>query len=399
MHTMDGSESIADDIFLDRSSYESPVPAAPVKKFLGWHRPRKQFVRTRQWQGEILALLSDHPKARGSTLSYLGLPGADLLDLRHFHASVCTPNGLSLKFLGFNTGAQPGSKNYEEMTVSVDEVRRLAMVDEQSQIIPDNFALLGSIRSYAFSVARKMGPFDVVNLDLCDGFGKGAPGAASSSYYDAICQLMTLQSFHDRPWILFLTTRADRPTVHPEVLERMSMLYKKNLEDHANFLAASVDKFNVDCGNLDQALETVPGHLRVFLTGLAKWFISVALGGQPQIGVHLRNVMGYKIVKDSEDVDMVSLAFRCVPSEGAFRDPTGLARNAAIALDEVGLALKAIGKVASMKDVDDLLANNDSLRNELVDSMSSLLELARYDSASYREWVDKDETDDEEATT
>ncbi|WP_153066769.1 PP_RS20740 family protein [Xanthomonas arboricola] len=396
---MDGSESLADEIFLDRPSYESPIPAAPVKKFLGWHRPRKQFVRTRQWQGEIAALLRDHPKTHGSTLSYMGLPGADLLDLRHFHTTICTPNGLSLKFLGFNTGAKPGSKNYDEMTISVDEVRRLEMVDEQSQIIPDNFALLGSVKSFAFSVARKMGPFDIVNLDLCDGFGKGAPGAASSSYYDAICQLMALQSFHDRPWILFLTTRTDRPTVHPDVLERMSTLYKNNLQDHENFRAASIENFNVDSGNLDQALQTAPGHLSVFLTGLAKWFISVALGGRPQIGVHLRSAMGYKIVKDSTEVDMVSLAFRCVPSEGAFPDPTGLARNAAIALDEVSLALKAIGKVATMKDVDDLLANNDSLKNELVDSMSSLLELARYNSASYREWVDKDETDDEEATT
>ncbi len=37
-----------------------------------------------------------------------------------------------------------------------------------------------------------MGPYDVVNLDLCDGFGKDAHDKFEENHYNALSQLMTL---------------------------------------------------------------------------------------------------------------------------------------------------------------------------------------------------------------
>ncbi len=53
----------------------------PQKEFKPWHRPRKQWIRVKQWKQETLRLvdaitLTDRP------LTYLSLPGDDLLDVR-----------------------------------------------------------------------------------------------------------------------------------------------------------------------------------------------------------------------------------------------------------------------------------------------------------------------------
>ena len=55
-----------------------------AREFLPWHRPRKQFVR-RMWKGCLEDILKQ--REPDSEISYLGLPGADLLDLRFFGAS------------------------------------------------------------------------------------------------------------------------------------------------------------------------------------------------------------------------------------------------------------------------------------------------------------------------
>src|SRR4051812_14989998 len=91
----------ADDI-VEIRSYEAPLPVK--RTFAPWHRPRKQFVRDHQWKVQINSMLADVPTEDG-TLKYLGLPGADLLDLRHFHSEVCLPQNIGLRFLGFNSAA------------------------------------------------------------------------------------------------------------------------------------------------------------------------------------------------------------------------------------------------------------------------------------------------------
>jgi hypothetical protein len=67
----DSEQSLADDIVGD-GTYEASAPEQ--LKFLPWHRPRKQFVRQRQWSAEIERLLDDCPITDGK-LKYLGLPG------------------------------------------------------------------------------------------------------------------------------------------------------------------------------------------------------------------------------------------------------------------------------------------------------------------------------------
>lgn len=97
--------------------------------------------------------------------------------------------------------------------------------------------------------------------------------------------------------------------------------------------------------------------------------------------------MGYKIVRDSEELDMISLAFRCVPTFVGYPDPIGLASANENPPTEPPLALKAINKIAGIKDVDSLLSGNQGLTDQLISSMAELVRLARYNEEDYRQWA------------
>src|ERR1700676_2295882 len=90
-----------DDYTADLVAVEEYDYALPSKKtFRPWHRPRKQFIRNDQWCHFTKVLIEEIQISDGS-LTYFGLPGVDLLDLRCFSANVCEPKALKLRFLGF----------------------------------------------------------------------------------------------------------------------------------------------------------------------------------------------------------------------------------------------------------------------------------------------------------
>ncbi|NVH98168.1 PP_RS20740 family protein [Burkholderia pseudomallei] len=377
-------EGLADDI-VELSAYEASLPEA--KEFLPWHRPRKQYVRHHQWCEQIGRMLDDAPLTDG-TLKYLGLPGVDLLDLRHFHATLCETRNINLRFLGFNSSARPSSTAHTELNISLDEVRRLEYVDPMSLVIGDNFALVAKENSIACRKARELGPYDVINLDLCDGFGAQAPGELNNSYYDAVNSLFALQARSKSPWLLLLTTRADRQNVDAGVLQALLSKYIDNLANCQAFLDASREKFAIETEEaLRAAAETPDGLLSVFLTGLCKWFLGLALAHQPPTSVELRSVIGYRVDEEAEHEDLISLALRFTPTFVPAGDPLGLANQPVAAPDECSLSARALKRVAKRVDADKKLADDAALNQSMIDATAALLSLARYDTDAYRAWL------------
>lgn len=381
------SSGIADDIFDGGFDYEAPVPRRE-RKFLPWHKPRKQFVRDRQWVGEVDRLLNDSPLRDGKPLTYLGLPGNDLLDLRHFHKKVCSVRGCGLYFLGFNSAAKLNKDDEFEMNLSLAEVKSLELIDERSDVILDEFSMLSRTQSVAYRRARDVGPFDVINLDLCDGFGIHRPGRENGSYYDSLSSILALQARYDRSWLLFLTTRVDRDSVNERTLEKLVEKYLNNLNDSEKFASKSTELFGIlDDQTLREKIGAELGHVQVFLTGLAKWLISMALQGRPPTSVKLKSVMGYQVARKSECADLVSMAFRFDPAHQGLPDPLGLAGRVEEQISEPDLAVSAIQKVAAMKDVDGILSENPALLNEVTSDMADLVQLARYDRNQFMIWA------------
>lgn len=380
-------ENHADNI-VNLGDYEAPPPPVAKGEFLPWHRPRKQYVRHHQWCNEVIKLITDSPLADG-VLKYLGLPGVDLLDLRHFHSAVCEENNVSLRFLGFNNSARPRSKAQTELNISLDEVMRLPRVDPLSNVIGDDFARIANQNSIAFSKACELGPYDVINLDLCDGFGAQSPGTLDDSYYDAVNTLLSLQARSKSPWLLLLTTRADKANINDQVLHTLIKKYLSNLTDCDSFREASREHFDIETAEaLAKATLSPAGLLPVFLTGLCKWFVALALEHQPPTIVELRSVFGYRVEKNSEHEDLISLALKFTPTFAPPGDKMGLAKSVAVKFDEGTMATKALRRVAKRIDADKKLADDAKLYQTMVDATGHLLGLARYDIAAYKVWVE-----------
>lgn len=378
-------EEHADDI-VEIVAYEAPMPAS-AKPFLPWHRPRKQYVRNHQWCHEIIRMVTETAPV-GGVLKYLGLPGVDLLDLRHFHTAVCEPHQIDMRFLGFISGAHPASKAQTELNISLDEVRRLPRIDPMSDVIGDNFARVANQTSLAFVRARALGPYDVINLDLCDGFSAQAPGTLDNSYYEAVRSLLALQARTMNPWLLLLTTRADKPNINSEVLQKLLGKYVSNLSECAPFREASREHFHIETEEaLLAAVDEPAGLLPVFLTGLCKWFVALALEHQPPTSVELRSVFGYRVDTDAEHEDLISLAFKFIPTFVPAADPMGLANQAIAAPDEGTLATRALKRVAKRIDADKNLAEDAVLHQSMIDGTAHLLGLARYDVEAYKVWL------------
>lgn len=375
----------ADDI-VEVLVYEAAMPTS-AKPFLPWHRPRKQYVRHHQWCHEIIRMVTDTPPI-GGVLKYLGLPGVDLLDLRHFHTSVCEAHQIDMRFLGFIAGAQPASKAQTELNISLDEVRRLPRINAMSEVIGDNFARVANQTSLAFVKARALGPYDVINLDLCDGFSAQAPGTLDNSYYEALRSLLALQARTSNPWLLLLTTRADRPNINADVLQRLLGKYVSNLLECEAFRKASKEHFDIETEEaLIAAVGEPAGLLPVFLTGLCKWFVALALMHQPPTSVELRSVFGYRVETGSEHEDLISLAFRFTPTFLPAIDPLGLACQPITLPDEGTLATRALKRVAKRIDADKKLLDDAELLQSMIDGSAHLLGLARYDIEAYKAWL------------
>jgi hypothetical protein len=295
---------------------------------------------------------------------------------------------LALRFLGFNSSARPLSKEQTSLNISLDEVRRMGNVDQRSEIIGDDFIRLAQSNTVAYSRAIELGPYDVINLDLCGGFTEQDPGKLKHTYYDAVNSLLSLQARYPRPWLLFLTTRADRATIDDNVLQILQEKYIANLDNCEEFRDASMEKFSISSREeLADAAQTERGLLPIFLTGLFKWFLGLALAQQPQTSVSLSSVIGYKVCEKSACEDLISLALRFTPTFNPVVDTTGLANPDITGLDEGRLATKGLKRIAKRTDADKCLAEREDIKKEMTEATALLLKQARYDPQAYKEWV------------
>ena len=380
----DASDDLASGIVAVQE-YKFSVPTK--KRFLPWHRPRKQFVRNDQWSYQIGALLDEFPPTTGR-LTYFGLPGVDLLDIRYFGSTVCEPRAIKLRFLGFNNGAESRSDAQVELNISLDEISKAPSFDPQSEIVPDDIRELVNEDSIAWQKTFEFSPYDVVNLDLCDGFGAEPPGQINETYYNAISKLLAVQMRKKSSWLLLLTTRVGKDHVHADTLERLSTLYIDNLTKCPPFNKASEEKFYIsNAASLQSAKKHEVGVQSIFLVGFCKWLLRLAIGQTPPSKMAVKSVFGYRVRKDAEVEDMVSIAIRVDPTHGPIKDPSNLASIQPAKIDECDLATQALKKVGGLLDVDAYLSSEKTVRDEMIEAMCSLLQAARYDTDEYRRWV------------
>ena len=379
-------ESLAEGII----GVKNYIPESPKKKnFLPWHRPRKQYVREVQWCQEILKMV-DEVLPENNILKYLGLPGDDLLDLRYFHEQICEPKNIQLKYLGFNNSVSASSKNKTEFNISLDEVNKLRLIDPNSIVIGDDFTQIAIDDSIAWDRSKKMGPFDVINIDLCDGFGKVEPDKFIETHYNTLRKLLTLQARRSNPWLLFLTTRTGSSHIHSTVFDKLCDLYCANLNECDGFRNSSSTKFSIyDKATLNSASETGKGISDIFIIALCKWVARILVQQNPPSTLEAKNVIGYKVYPKADHQDLVSIAIKITPTFLPGTDNVGLAtvENHPNSVDECAIALQVLESVYEQIDADKILDDDSELKAQMVSVTSELLEAARYDISYYADWV------------
>ena len=243
-------------------------------------------------------------------------------------------------------------------------------------------------KSIAWKKAVALGPYDVINLDLCDGFGAAAPTSIDNTYYNAVRRLMALQARTPTSWLLLLTTRVGEHHVHAEVLDRLLAKYIENLRTCDPFRELSRELFACVDEVGTRAAATGANHfLPLFLCGLCKWLLGLALDQQPPTTAELKNVIGYRVYGGAPHEDLVSIALRFTPTFQPPVDATGLANHPLTVPDECGLSVGVLNRIAVRQDADAILRDNALLQGRMVDATAGLLALARYDSDAYRNWI------------
>ncbi len=375
----DQGDDLSQDIF-SRTDYAANQP--PPKQFKPWHLPRKQFVRREQWITQARKAFEGRDDQ--APVAYLGLPGVDLLDLRYLHQQLCIPLGRRLRYLGFNSEAATNESARVDLHTSLDEVSRLGNVDPQSDVIRDDFRGLARTDSIAYKKARTLGPFDVVNLDLCDGIAGDDP-ASQTTLYTAIAALIALQVRRPHPWTLLITSRIGRDHFHADALQALLSYYNTNIASCEKFAKACAELLGAeDPAEIDPATCQEPLFLRVAIVALCNWLLAL---GQSQSPNHVRmaSCLGYRVNRGAPCEDLVSIAliFRPVITPPA----DALAAGPATPVDQCAEATQIARRASHLGDVDAILDSDAALTDELIGEMADLLKSARYNPDEYKSWL------------
>ena len=352
------------------------------REFKPWHRPRKQFVRREQWAEQVRRLYADRPTE--DPLRYLGLPGTDLIDLRYLYEQICRPASRPLIFLGFNSRLQPDSPARRELDISLYEVRRLPNVQQQSDVIHDDFRRISDESSIAWDRARTLGPFDVVNIDLCDGLASDSP-TIRQSIYDALSQVTALQGHSLTPWLLLITTRIGPNMFDSDAEAAILQRFHDNVCTCDGFAEECQQYLGLDATTIDSTTCSDDDYLKLMIVALGKWLAKLVQASRSS-QVTLASTLGYRVVKNAPCEDLVSIALRCEPIVA--RPENALSPAPPQPFDECKTAKRIVRRTANRKDVDSKLEADPDTQEALVIEMEHLLTAARYDVSLYRPWLD-----------
>lgn len=370
-----------------------PAPAAPAKRdYQPWHKPRKQYIRRKQWCQEIGRLIRkiDIP-ADSKVFRYLTLPSEDMLDVRVLEDSLAHAD-LKLRYLGFfNT--QPGSENDLRMNISENEVKELARIDENSQVFRDLLETAGNRKSKAFRALEEHAPFHAVNIDLC-GHLAAPRRENANSCIDAIRSIAEVQARKtSQGWLFFLTTRVQPDQFDADHLSAFVAAILDNMGKSAEFSNSVSAIFDRDGAALIERLEKAremnqEEFRRFFCIGFGKWFLAFLMAAHPQTQVEMLPSYYYAIQGGR---DMLSLAFRCTPRIMVPVDPYGLVQagsqqNAGM-LDEVALGVKVAHQSAELVNIDQVLAADAVLMERMIEDSMRFLQSAHFDVSDYRNFA------------
>lgn len=363
---------------------QAAVPI-PLNKLQPWHRPRKQFVRERQWQFLANALIhmlkkGKAPSLRDGKLKYLTLPGIDHFDVEVIGEAV-QANGLKLEATGFLSEAEKDPVKARSQ-VRADALIKRGLIEDTSITFPYKFEDMSSGTSQAYREIKSRAPFHIINVDACGSIAR--PKAQQSArIINALHSLIALQfETMSDPWVLFLTTDARPDDLSPEVICGLDDAIRQNAAESDVFRDGAISCVGVDGQDIEDALITACENPARFVNkyslGLSKWLLHNAAAR----GWDLKSKKFYCYSTrpgENNDVSMPCLAFEFRRRPVIMEDVFGAVHNPARPKeDPLDFSAIALQRVTEMKNIDQLFAEDDAVRQEFSQKQRLLLEGAGY---------------------
>lgn len=312
-----------------------------TENFLPWHKPRKQWVRDKQWWGQINSHILPH--LRGTdTIRYFGLPGDDILDIRYLQQKL-SKHGKSVFMLGLLSSAKGWESAQKQLSKALDS----AGIHKDSSIEQLNFDQLDNVRSLAYQKMEKVGYFDVVNLDFCDNII--AP-QLKARRLTAIKNLLAYQfQVVPRRWLMFLTTRSSKGSSCLETFELLAQRLEQNLAIDS-FWQEFQERFD-STPLLDRNLnrDALEGQhfIDTYTIGIFKYLVKEALDSGYKI--KLDSIVRYNIEGEAAGPDMISmcLVFTKIITRPGVENPAPA--------DEPTTALRGLKKLSEIRSLDEII--------------------------------------------
>ena len=413
----EGGSDFVDDIV----PKELPQHVLLRRDFKPWHRVRKQFIRERQWNQQISRFVDRHLSRDlqteenqwsvsadpGSSVSApvpetvridrplrcLVIPGDDFLDVRSMWHRLLGRNWF-IEFLGFNE-TLGSDERQASVHVAQSKIAALERMSLRSTVVPDRFQNIAREQSLARRSLREYGPYDVVNLDLCDSLLPHGNEAKVQEYYRALLALVRYQhQQRTTPWLLFLTSQIDPASANQVGINELGRPTRRNCNSHPAFSEEiakiiPVAAFNSDSQQIDISQLTTDQLTQIFGLLLGKWLVSILEQARPRWTVQMLPSYRYMIKPDTS-VAMVSLSFLFVPHLAPPSDSTGLTGQAAqpvIEPTELDVAMQLVGAAQRLGDVVEILTADSALYEEMKNSAAELLSQAGYSRDAHAKWV------------
>jgi len=371
---------------------QAAVPIA-LDTLQPWHRPRKQYVRERQWQSCTRHLIqrlqrSQAPSLRDGKLNYMTLPGIDHFDVEVIGQTV-NAEGLKLEATGFMSEAESHPIKARSQVRADALIKRGLMVDT-SITFPYSFEDLSSRRTQAYREIKSRAPFHIINVDACGSIA--LPRAQQSSrIINALHSLIELQfeTMND-PWTLFLTTDARPENLSPEVIEALDDAIRQNAADSDTFRDGAIGCIGVDGQDIEAALASAHDDPNRFVNkyslGLSKWLLHNAA----EQGWDLKSKVFFCYStrpSEDNDVSMPCLAFEFRRRPLLMDDPFGAVQNRNPPQEApIDFSAIALQRATEMENLDQLFAEDDEVRREFSQKQRNLLEIAGYSADALDEF-------------
>ncbi|MEW1952314.1 hypothetical protein [Terrabacter sp. NPDC080008] len=395
MTEFEGEEGfpLPDEVAYQEAEFVYSHPDRPIRnKFLPWHRPRKQYVREKQWTNAVADVMKDRDQA--DKLKYIGLPGIDLLDLRQILRTVCEPTGRKLQYIGFDLIAGSASPDATELNISQSELDARACVHQPSGVRPDDLRYVGKRSTGAWKAVREFGHVDVVNFDLTTTLFDGPP-YEEVSYLAALKEVLALQAGNPRPWVLLLTTKVDRQDMNDQAVNPLLARFRDSLAECPE-LEAIIAESGVRLPE-DMHLGTWDAKaLRVsILSAMLQWIHGLVNGGAMAARVRLSSCFFYTSFTTGGSIDMVSMVIRFNPQPTDLDDAVFVDRgedecnDVSSPMDDTCSQFAShYQRIANGADIDKRIQEDATLRSEMVRLAADLLEEARYSRPDFLEWAE-----------